>query len=365
MEAVAATTPIRGTPRLGAALVAFVAAFVAASCSRRSKPAEIAADPSASTSSAPHPGPATLSCPSTHPQGCALWARVPRDGGAPEIFDVDEGLSGPIVVSDDAVITVSNGVATRIVRRPKSAPSDARPLSWPGGTARSMVLADDAVVVSTEGVIVSVPVDGGPSRAVIKTLDPYILAVHGSNVAWTDEYDAGVADVFVAPLGKGAAKRAARREVDPYAVALDDDGLWWGTYDDTPKLQAIRVLRSGAAYPETLVDAQDQILAIATDATDVLWISFVDGKEPIVRRASKKAGPAIEVARGLATMRNDRFVHRLVVDGDAVWFSDRASVLRAPKSGGPAHVMASVRGEIASFDVDADALWVAAFESPP
>jgi hypothetical protein len=328
----------------------------------------ITSDPSDAAHDAASAGAARLVCPSTHPLGCALFARVPLDGGAPDVFDAQDGVAGPIVVAGDRVVTTLTTALHeyRTTLHPIAHPTMSLGFDAPDLPVESMVFAKGRLVVAVQkgtGAIVEVPIDGSPQRVIVNTMSPSPFAFDGETVAWSDDYAAGKADLFVAPIGKGAGKRAARGEIDPFAISLDGGDLFWSTHDPAPEAQTLRVMRSGAATPETIASGQGTIVSIAVDATDVVWLSIADGEVPIVRRAPRAGGTVVDVARGLASTHGLLNVPRLVLCGGVVWFDDRASLLRVAKSGGDVRVVASApRGEISAFDVDDASAWIAVTE---
>ncbi|MHB8595160.1 MAG: NHL repeat-containing protein, partial [Acidimicrobiales bacterium] len=98
--------------------------------------------------------------------------------------------------------------------------------------------------------------------------NPVALAVHGSNLFWTNTGGT----LMTLPVAGGTLQTFASGQDSPFIIVVDDASVYWtDRAAGTVMKEAL-----GGGTPTTLVSGQNQPWALAVDATSVYWTTFED-----------------------------------------------------------------------------------------
>jgi sugar lactone lactonase YvrE len=205
----------------------------------------------------------------------------------------------------------------------------------------------------------SVPEHGGTPQAIATNQDyPWAIAVDDNNVYWTT-YDGSAAQpngaasasgaLWKAPLTGGAPVMLDSALSGPWGIAVDGTNIYFSTYTGN-RIKSVPIASTGAG-PETVVAVipagpGGAPLGIAVDDTNVYYTSAGGGVYSIAKTAVM--GTPTEVVSPNAVTGG----YNVVVSGATLYFSDdgqSGNVYSVPSAGGrPPTVIASGQ-QVASF----------------
>jgi hypothetical protein len=273
--------------------------------------------------------------------------RIPKTGGSPQLLTPIPHGGNPTVDVDDTSVYFSadTGSNTFVGSVPKSGGTIT--VLAPQQFAARRVRVKDGFVYwltgsgpSTPGSPMRAPVGGGAANAL--TTNTYLtnawLAVDDQYAYWTDYGDLGPTSgqIFRAPRdGSGPVVTPVTGLDSPYGIAADGSNLFvgLGAHPNTTNgklngtILSLNKLAAPPAPTTVLKDNQAEPLAVAVDDTFVYWGDHLSGS---IMKAPKTGGPAVPIVSG-----SGGFESIAVDDLYVYWiFSSVGNgyVARAPKS---------------------------------
>jgi hypothetical protein len=245
-----------------------------------------------------------------------------------------------------------DGIQSAVVRVKKGSTEPPQIVAIPLGPNTLRLAVDDTRVFWTQGAFSDAGAgargvgtspkapspDGGPHLGVMLATgqpSPYALAIDDKGVFWTN-YPQGN-DVW------GAAKsfpdpRVLAPQQFASSVAADDRSIYWPQL--LPAGKIMRAAKDGGPQDPVAIN-QDVPLSVTVDATHVYWGTAGSNGSGSVLRAPKSGGPPEEIAR--AQFRPTVLVAR----GDYIYWMNAnqenqsdGMIVRAPKTGGKAVLLA-------------------------
>lgn len=317
---------------------------------------ERVAAPSATTSAPSSPRelnghPYVLRCADRH-TGCQLTVRIRRDNGAIEPLGAFGGARDPQpVLVDDARFYLPGRAASKRDLGPFE-------LAWRTHRLRDLDQADEVlVVVDAQGVYL-LPKDGSARRELVDDEHIWAAAV-GPFVAWGVS-ELGPAQRHALVLADHAGTPFRRfDDARPGDLAFDGDALYW--FDRSPDHPAARLLVLKDGEVTVLADELEMPSALAFDADWIYWVSPTEEGRILWRLRRRGGQPErVSISHGLHGRRGNE--EHVAVNGDHVYWNAAQSVVRAPKTGGPAEIVATVdfHGDVHNFALDDTHLYVTA-----
>jgi hypothetical protein len=234
---------------------------------------------------------------------------VARDGGAPFEIAINQDFPSGIALDGDADVPraywINEGTGSVMGAR---LDAEGPPIMLGGLGARgTLAFRNDSLYFGTvDNLIVRFsPATGSVSSLTIEEEAPVSLAADGVDVYWTFRglglNDGGLKRARAS--GDEPSKTLVPMQQNPLAVVLDGDYVYWvnaGTLSvsadkSTIKNGSIKRVEIGGGDPELLANNQAVPYAIAVDQEHVYWTNVGDGR---VMRAPKNGGEAVPLATG-------------------------------------------------------------------
>ncbi|HTO74097.1 MAG TPA: immunoglobulin domain-containing protein, partial [Gemmatimonadales bacterium] len=150
------------------------------------------------------------------------------------------------------------------------------------------------------GAIMRQPVDGTPPQQVALTaFEVGGLAAAGEALLWTDTYNATIQSVRIGGGEVTTIPVEMTGGSAPAAITADEGYIYWADWVREQQQYVVRRMAKDGTIA-TIATAQGQISSIATDGTDVFWVSTV-GAPPdshSVLRKTSRDGPGEVVELG-------------------------------------------------------------------
>jgi hypothetical protein len=201
------------------------------------------------------------------------------------------------------------------------------PITIYSGTEPDDVAVRGSQLYWLDGDVMTAPVDGG-SPSVLVTTQARSLAVDDVSLYWTD-----TTSVLSVPMSGGTPAQLASSQINPGAIAVDDTYVYWADIS-TGDIQ--RVPKQGTGAAPTTLSTGAHAAGLASDGVTLFWLDVPPSlKNSAVMSVPIAGGTASTVASGF-----DGGI-TLALDGVYVYWTCRAGVLRAPKSGGTATTLVS------------------------
>jgi len=241
--------------------------------------------------------------------------RIPKSGGSPQLLTTVHALGVPSLDVDDTSVYFSayddTGVTTYVGSLPKA-----------GGTV--------TVIAPQQGAARGVKVSGG-------------------FVYWLVDPQTGAGGVARAPIGGGAVQAITPTSYASDAwLAVDDKYVYWTDFADHGPTSGhiYRTLCDGTGAVATLVAGLDSPYGIAADATSLFvglgfTLNISNGMYDGAIITLDKLGAPPVPATTLASQQAQPLA--LAIDDTSIYWGDHlsGSLMRVPKAGGPAVVLAS------------------------
>jgi Cys-tRNA(Pro) deacylase len=185
-----------------------------------------------------------------------------------------------------------------------------------------------------EGAVLQVPKAGGAVITLATGNGLSGIGVSGGSVYWVASTVGSTSGTIMSvPIGGGAPVTLAHQSGAPSHLAVDETGVFW--FDDTQGPIMSVPLAGGAAV--TVATGGDGMSFLALDATSVYWMSASQG----IMKAPKGGGAATLVAKSNPPSP----MAGLAVDAPNVyWATVPANIEEAPITGGTADLLASDPG---------------------
>jgi sugar lactone lactonase YvrE len=199
------------------------------------------------------------------------------------------------------------------------------------------------------GSVVKTPVAGGASIVLAEAADPYAIAVDDDSVYFTS-YATG--EVSKVSKQGGAITVLTEKDTSTSSaagIAIDDTDVYF-----TSTAGIFRVAKSGGT---TALFAKDTngADAVVVDATHVYWLGRGTTSELVgdVRKAAKSNGEVVETL-GTAPLFREGSTWSLAADEESLYLPDRrgGKVYRMAKSNGDVHLVADNAGHPFSLATD-------------
>ena len=185
-----------------------------------------------------------------------------------------------------------------------------------------------------DGAIRSVALEGGEVELVAERWFPVDLAVHGDRIHWV-EIDGGWR--ASSRLDGSDLQQLEQAETGFPSLAAGDAGIAWATSGNTTARVMLQPAGGGPA--RALAEDQSGPDDLLLDGEDLFYTShFLFGDDPASVMRAETAGGGAEI---LLTDLEER--PGIALDGDHLYVADGAGgrVLRLPRAGGPAEVLAA------------------------
>jgi sugar lactone lactonase YvrE len=160
--------------------------------------------------------------------------------------------------------------------------------------------------------------------------------------------------VMVVPKADGAAATIATGQGYPDSIAVDDGHVYWAP-ENSGADGAIRRARKDGTGLETLASGQGAPHGIALDQGAVYWANYLAPGE--VSKVSKDGGtsPMVLTNGGMG-------LFDVAVDDEDVYFlnSYASTLSRVAKTGGAATLLATEKGPLGGFAIDATSVYLTA-----
>jgi hypothetical protein len=153
-------------------------------------------------------------------------------------------------------------------------------------------------------------------------LNPFDVAVQGSNVYWTESSGSRIGTVAI---GQSNGTTLADGEADCQSIAADASGVYWARPDGG----LVRAMRTDAAGATDLATGETHPFSLAADDSGVYWLT-TDGK--LRRKRVDQELPPVVLAAGFAATFTTGYVHAIALTSRyVVWLTSDGRVLRIGK----------------------------------
>lgn len=185
---------------------------------------------------------------------------------------------------------------------------------------------------TSPGSVATVAKAGGQWTKLVESKSPGEIAVDESRVYWLSTSAPGA--LLSMPVEGGAPMVLATTDGFADAFAMDEAYVYWSQVKDAEGVDIGRIMRTPKEGGETVVLAQTaEAYAMAADAVSIYWMAIGGALEGI-KKLPKDGGaePALVV--------NDiGSGHRIVVDAESVYYGIGEGLAKVAKGGGEAVVL--------------------------
>lgn len=282
-------------------------------------------------------------------RACDTLARVRRrDGAIEHVPTAWIPRDSPVLVDDENVYWAGFAVRKSDLSRVE--------LDWRDPRLRAFTQDDENLVVTDDQGLYLLPKDGSPRREIVADKNIWCAAADPSHLVWTVDHGSRVGDVVIANRS-GHITHTAKGEQAPCVTQMFDGDPYWFNFGNGDGAIRTRVRDREI----TLAQNQDAPRDLVATPTHVYWITDEDAGR-IARRVPLDGGTPEKLGSSheLVGHRSNR--DRIAVHEGYVYWNAAHSVVRAPIEGGETKVVvtADIPGDVISFAIDGDHIYVAA-----
>lgn len=249
---------------------------------------------------------------------------VPIAGAAPTQIFVQAGTAPSGIVLGGADLFWTDAANLTLDRLTAAGANTAlalggkTPLAVAAGAAGVVVVLVDAPGNGDVQQFDFIPTAGAAAKGTAK---PFDVAVHGSEIFWTEP---AAGDVQTSQFGSDISTVLAHGESDCQSIAADAQGVYWAN----PTAGVVRYRSAASATTISLATSEKSPFSLAADESGVYWMT-ADGK---IRRSTRTELPLATLAQGFGGGFADGHVQAIALTSKyVVWITSGGKVLRHDK----------------------------------
>jgi hypothetical protein len=230
---------------------------------------------------------------------------------------------------------------------------------WPLAVDGALFWADGSNKAASS--VMTSSLSGKGAVALVPAHLPEALAVDGSNVYWLD-WAESESRVMQAPRDGGAPSTLATRTLVGHSIAVDSRNVYWSEggsrqenpwQDNTTETNYVMRVPIGGGALATLASSADGVGGVVADSSGVYWAEYGETVTRIARDTVN--GAPIET---VATEPFSGVGVTLGLDETSVYWTTADGVAKAPKGGGQALTLASMRSPLGLAVDGTDVYWI-------